>query len=214
MRPFTRALLVFVVLSILTGLAYPFAITGLARLLFPEKAMGSLVLAGGKVVGSSLIGQKFTTPQYFHGRPSASDYDATNSGGTNFGPSNAKFIEEVAKRISKNPPGRRTRSHCPCPGGLGPRVRERPRSRHQPRGGAPAGRKGGEGKGAFKAEGIGPRPGLGRPPLRTGKQRNGQCPRSQPFPGCPGEEVARGPYVFPARIALSLTGTGQKRYCQ
>ncbi len=101
MRPFLRALLVFVVLSILTGLAYPFAITGLARLLFPEKAMGSLVLAGGKVVGSSLIGQKFTTPQYFHGRPSASDYDATNSGGTNFGPSNAKFIEEVAKRIAR-----------------------------------------------------------------------------------------------------------------
>jgi len=100
MRSFTRALLVFVVLSIVTGLAYPFAITGLARLLFPEKAMGSLVLVGGKVVGSSLIGQKFTTPQYFHGRPSASDYDATNSGGNNFGPSNAKFIEEVAKRIA------------------------------------------------------------------------------------------------------------------
>ena len=52
-------------------------------------------------MGSSLIGQKFTTPQYFHGRPSASDYDATNSGGTNFGPSNAKFIEEVAKRIAR-----------------------------------------------------------------------------------------------------------------
>jgi len=101
MRALQRALLGFIVFSVLTGLVYPFAITGLARLLFPEKAEGSLVLVKGKVVGSSLIGQKFSAPQYFHSRPSASDYDATNSGGTNFGPSNAKFIEEVKKRIAR-----------------------------------------------------------------------------------------------------------------
>lgn len=101
MRPFQRALLTFIVFSILTGLAYSFAMTGLARLLFPEKADGSLVSVRGKVVGSSLLGQKFTGPQYFHGRPSASDYDATNSGGTNFGPSNGKFIEEVSKRLAR-----------------------------------------------------------------------------------------------------------------
>jgi K+-transporting ATPase ATPase C chain len=99
MRAFQRALLGFIVLSVLTGLVYPFAVTGLARLLFPEKAEGSLVSIKGKVVGSSLIGQKFSSAQYFHSRPSASDYDATNSGGTNFGPSNGKFIEEVAKRL-------------------------------------------------------------------------------------------------------------------
>jgi len=99
MRAFQRALLGFIVLSVLTGLVYPFAITGLARLLFPEKAEGSLVLIKGKAVGSSLIGQKFSSAQYFHSRPSASDYDATNSGGTNFGPSSGKFIEEVAKRL-------------------------------------------------------------------------------------------------------------------
>jgi len=101
MRQFSRALLVFIVLSVLTGLAYPFAITGIARLLFPEKAGASLVLAAGTVRGSSLIGQKFTTPRYFHGRPSASEYDASNSGGTNLGPSNAKLIEEVTKRIAR-----------------------------------------------------------------------------------------------------------------
>ena len=99
MRAFQRALLGFIVLSVLTGLVYPFAVTGLARLLFPEKAEGSLVLIKGKAVGSSLIGQKFSSAQYFHSRPSASDYDATNSGGTNFGPSSGKFIEEVAKRL-------------------------------------------------------------------------------------------------------------------
>lgn len=100
MKAFSRALLALIVFSVLTGLAYPLVITGLARLLFPEKAGGSMVVAGDRIVGSALIGQKFTDPRYFHGRPSASDYDATNSGGTNLAPSNAKFIEEVGKRIS------------------------------------------------------------------------------------------------------------------
>ena len=99
MKAFSRALFAFILFSILTGLAYPFAIAGLARLLFPEKAAGSLIIANDRVVGSSLIGQKFTAPRYFHGRPSASDYDATNSGGTNFAPSNGKFIGEVGKRL-------------------------------------------------------------------------------------------------------------------
>jgi potassium-transporting ATPase KdpC subunit len=100
MKAFSRALLALIVFSVLTGLAYPLVITGLARLLFPEKAGGSMVIAGDRIVGSTLIGQKFTDPRYFHGRPSANDYDATNSGGTNLAPSNAKFIEEVGKRIS------------------------------------------------------------------------------------------------------------------
>jgi len=96
-----RALLIFLVLTLMTGLAYPLGITGLSRLFFPGKAAGSLVVDRGRLVGSALIGQKFTTARYFHGRPSANDYDASNSGGTNFGPANAKYIEEVAGRVKK-----------------------------------------------------------------------------------------------------------------
>jgi potassium-transporting ATPase KdpC subunit len=103
MREFVRALIVFVVMSLLTGVAYPLVVTGLSQLVFPEKAQGSLVRAGGKTVGSSLIGQQFTSPKYFHSRPSALErpYDAGNSGGSNSGPSNRKFLEEVAGRIDK-----------------------------------------------------------------------------------------------------------------
>ena len=99
MKEFKRAFLVFIIMSALTGLAYPFGITLLCQLLFPEQANGSLVTPGGTVIGSTLVGQKFTRPEYFHGRPSANDYDASNSGGTNFGPSNAKHLEEVGQRV-------------------------------------------------------------------------------------------------------------------
>ncbi len=103
MKEFIRALLVFVVLSILTGLAYPFLITRVAQLIFPRQAKGSLLTVNGKISGSALIGQKFTNPGYFHGRPSALEkaYDASNSGGSNFGPSNSKFLEEVGQRMEK-----------------------------------------------------------------------------------------------------------------
>ncbi len=99
MRELIRTLLIFLVLSLLTGLAYPSVITGLSRLFFPWKAAGSLVTDRGRVVGSSLIGQRFTTAHYFHGRPSAIDYDASNSGGTNYGPASAKFLKEVMGRV-------------------------------------------------------------------------------------------------------------------
>ena len=90
-------------MTVLLGLAYPFAMTGISQFLFRQKANGSLVMSGNRVVGSSLIGQNFSHPKYFHGRPSALEkpYDASNSGGTNFGPSNAKFLEEVGKRVEK-----------------------------------------------------------------------------------------------------------------
>jgi K+-transporting ATPase ATPase C chain len=101
MKEFMRALLVFIVLSILTGLAYPFLITGVAQLAFSRQAKGSLLTVDGKTIGSELIGQKFTNPRYFHGRPSAVDYDASNSGGSNVGPLNAKSLEEVGGRIEK-----------------------------------------------------------------------------------------------------------------
>ena len=103
MRAFVRTLLLFILFSVVTGLAYPFLITGLSQLIFPHKANGSLIVVSGKIVGSNLIGQSFTSPKYFNGRPSAIEkpYDASNSGGSNFGPSNAKFLEEVGKRIGK-----------------------------------------------------------------------------------------------------------------
>jgi K+-transporting ATPase ATPase C chain len=103
MREFTRAILIFATMTVLLGLAYPFAITGISQFLFPQKANGSIIVLDNRVVGSSLIGQNFTHPKYFHGRPSALEkpYDASNSGGTNFGPSNAKFLEEVGNRVEK-----------------------------------------------------------------------------------------------------------------
>jgi K+-transporting ATPase ATPase C chain len=101
MKELLRAVLIFFVFSLMTGLAYPLGITGLARLFFAQKAAGSLVADNGRVVGSELIGQKFASPRYFHSRPSANDYDAANSGGSNLGPASAKHIKEVAARVQK-----------------------------------------------------------------------------------------------------------------
>jgi K+-transporting ATPase ATPase C chain len=84
-------------LCVVTGLIYPGVVTGLALVLFPRQANGSLVVAHGRVVGSSLIGQAFTRPEYFHPRPSAAGngYDATASGGTNKGPTDAKLADTL-----------------------------------------------------------------------------------------------------------------------
>ena len=91
------AVLLTVVFIVLTGLVYPGAVTGVARLLFPNQARGSLVTVNGQVIGSSLIGQRFNKPWYFHPRPSAAGdgYDATNSGGTNKGPTDRKLADTL-----------------------------------------------------------------------------------------------------------------------
>ena len=103
------AIVLIVLMTVLTGLAYPLAMTGLAQVLFPHQAAGSLIEKDGKVIGSELIGQNFTDAKYFHGRPSATTdtdpndstktvpapYNAGNSGGSNAGPTSKSLIERI-----------------------------------------------------------------------------------------------------------------------
>jgi K+-transporting ATPase ATPase C chain len=86
------------VITVLTGVIYPFFITGVAQLAFPAKANGSLVKAGGKIIGSELIGQKFDSSIYFWSRPSAIDYNPIPSGASNLGPTSDKLKKQVAER--------------------------------------------------------------------------------------------------------------------
>src|ERR1700735_2324505 len=104
------AVLMTLVTTVLFGLLFPLVITGLARVLFPSKANGQLLTRNGKVVGSRLIGQSFTSPGYFHSRPSSAGtgYDAGNSSGSNLGPTNQSLIARVrgdADRLQGENPG-------------------------------------------------------------------------------------------------------------
>ena len=115
LREIRPAIVLIVALTLITGLAYPLAMTGLAQVLFPHQSNGSLVLVDGKVVGSSLIGQAFTEDRYFRGRPSATNkpdpndstktveapYNAANSMGSNLGPTNKALIERVKADVDK-----------------------------------------------------------------------------------------------------------------
>lgn len=96
------AVSLFVLLSVVTGIVYPLAVTGIAKAAFPEAAGGSLIVKDGKAVGSRLIGQNFTDPKYFWGRPSATGpmpYNASASGGSNQGPLNPALVDAVKSRV-------------------------------------------------------------------------------------------------------------------
>jgi len=115
LRELRPAIVLVIVLTLITGLLYPLVMAGIAGVLFPSQAQGSLVTADGKVVGSSLIGQEFTSDKYFHGRPSATTapdpndssktvpapYNAANSGGSNLGPTNKALIDRVKADVDK-----------------------------------------------------------------------------------------------------------------
>ncbi|MHC1948172.1 K(+)-transporting ATPase subunit C [Bradyrhizobium sp. UFLA06-06] len=121
LREIRPAILVLVLLTAITGLAYPLAVTGIAGVIFPRQAQGSLIEQDGKVIGSALIGQEFKEDKYFHGRPSATvapdpndstktvpaPYNAANSGGSNLGPTskalNDRVKEDVEKLKAENP---------------------------------------------------------------------------------------------------------------
>src|SRR5689334_22711246 len=96
------ALVLLIAFSVLTGLIYPAVVTGIAQLVFPHQANGSLIVRDGKVIGSTLIGQPFDDPKYFWGRPSATSpfpYNAASSSGSNQGPTNPALLEAVKGRI-------------------------------------------------------------------------------------------------------------------
>ena len=121
LRELRPAILVLVLLTLITGLAYPLAMTAIAGMIFPKQAQGSLIEKGGKVIGSALIGQEFKQDKYFHGRPSATSgpdpadstktvsapYNAANSSGSNLGPTskalNDRIREDVEKLKAENP---------------------------------------------------------------------------------------------------------------
>jgi K+-transporting ATPase ATPase C chain len=114
-REIRPAIVVLVALTLVTGLVYPLAMTGIAQIIFPRQAQGSMIERDGKVVGSALIGQDFTSDKYFHGRLSATTapdpkdstktvaapYNAANSGGSNLGPSNKALIDRVQGDLDK-----------------------------------------------------------------------------------------------------------------
>lgn len=104
MNTIIKTIKISIILLILVSagqVAYTYFVTAVAQITMPDKANGSLLYVNGKVVGSELIGQSFTSPGYFHGRPSALDYEGDESAGSNLGPTSAKLMEEVRQRVEE-----------------------------------------------------------------------------------------------------------------
>src|SRR5215813_2173539 len=115
LREIRPAIVLLLALTLITGVAYPFAITGIARVIFPAQAQGSLIEKDGKVIGSALIGQEWKEDKYFHGRPSATlapdpndstktvpaPYNAANSGGSNLGPTSKALADRLKEDVDK-----------------------------------------------------------------------------------------------------------------
>jgi len=115
LREIRPAIIILVMLTLITGLAYPLAMTGIAGVIFPKQAQGSLIERDGKVIGSALIGQEFVDEKYFHGRPSATTapdpadstktvpapYNAANSGGSNLGPTSKALNDRIKEDVEK-----------------------------------------------------------------------------------------------------------------
>lgn len=113
LRELRPALVLLLILTLVTGVLFPFAVTGVAKIFFPTQAAGSLIEQDGKIIGSALIGQNFSDPKYFHGRPSATSaadpndpdksvaapYNAANSGGANLGPTSKALADRVAEEV-------------------------------------------------------------------------------------------------------------------
>jgi potassium-transporting ATPase KdpC subunit len=101
MKTIVQSLRIYIVLTLLTGIIYPLAMTGIAQLLFPKQANGSLIIENGKLLGSGLIVQKFESPRYFWPRPSAGDYATVASGASNKGPTSADLKKSIDERRAK-----------------------------------------------------------------------------------------------------------------
>lgn len=101
MKEIKNAFLIFVMFSFILGIVYPVVITGISQMIFPHQANGNLIIENGKVIGSELIGQNFTSPDYFHGRSSAIGYDSGTSGGSNLGPTNQKLVDQIEERVQQ-----------------------------------------------------------------------------------------------------------------
>jgi len=104
MNTIKKTIKISIILLILVSagqMAYTYFVTAVAQITMPDKANGSLLYVNGKVVGSELIGQSFTSPGYFHGRPSALDYEGDESAGSNLGPTSAKLMEKVSQRVEQ-----------------------------------------------------------------------------------------------------------------
>ena len=141
LREIRPAILILLLLTAITGLAYPLAMTAIAGVIFPQQAQGSLIEKDGKVIGSALIGQEFKEDKYFHGRPSATvapdpadssktipaPYNAANSGGSNLGPTSKALADRVKEDVEKLKRGKSERRRAGRPRH---HVGQRARSRH------------------------------------------------------------------------------------